>query len=46
MGSRAQSLFSEHRIEVVVGVLGDEPEKVVLDYIRGELSRGGNICDH
>ncbi len=46
MGSRAQALFSEHRIEVVVGVLGDEPEKAVLDYIKGELARGDNICDH
>lgn len=46
MGSRAQALFSEQRIEVVVGVLGDEPEKAVLDYIKGELARGDNICDH
>ena len=46
MGSRAQALFSEHRIEVVVGVLGDEPEKAVLDYIKGELAKGDNICDH
>jgi ATP-binding protein involved in chromosome partitioning len=46
MGSRAQALFSEHRIVVVVGVLGDDPEKAVLDYIKGELARGDNICDH
>jgi len=46
MGSRAQALFNESRIEVVVGVLGDEPEKAVLDYIKGELARGDNICDH
>jgi predicted Fe-Mo cluster-binding NifX family protein len=46
MGSRAQALFNEHRIEVVVGVLGDEPERAVLDYIKGELARGDNICDH
>jgi predicted Fe-Mo cluster-binding NifX family protein len=46
MGSRAQALFSEHRIEVVIGVLSDEPEKSVLDYIKGELATGDNICDH
>jgi predicted Fe-Mo cluster-binding NifX family protein len=46
MGSRAQALFSESRIEVVVGVLGDDPEKAVLGYIKGELARGDNICDH
>jgi predicted Fe-Mo cluster-binding NifX family protein len=34
------------RIEVVVGVMGDEPEKVVLDYLRGELAKGDNIRDH
>jgi len=46
MGSRAQALFNENRIEVVVGVLSDEPERAVLDYIQGELATGDNICDH
>lgn len=46
MGSRAQAIFHENRIEVIVGVLGDDPEKIVLDYIKGELATGDNICDH
>ena len=46
MGSRAQAIFNENRIEVVVGVLGEDPEKAVLDYIKGELATGDNICDH
>jgi len=46
MGSRAQALFNESRIEVIIGVLGDDSEKAVLDYIRGELATGDNICDH
>jgi predicted Fe-Mo cluster-binding NifX family protein len=46
MGSRAQALFSENRIEVVVGVLSDNPEQAVLDYMKGELATGDNICDH
>ena len=46
MGSRAQALFNESRIEVIVGVLGDDPEKAVLDYIKGGLATGNNICDH
>jgi predicted Fe-Mo cluster-binding NifX family protein len=46
MGSRAQALFSEHRIKVVVGVCSDDPEKLVLDYLKGELATGDNICDH
>jgi predicted Fe-Mo cluster-binding NifX family protein len=46
MGSRAQGIFNENRIEVIIGVLGEDPEKVVLDYIKGELATGDNICDH
>jgi len=46
MGSRAQTIFNENRIQVVVGVLGDDPEKAVRDYIKGKLATGGNICDH
>jgi predicted Fe-Mo cluster-binding NifX family protein len=46
MGSRAQAIFNENRIQVVVGVLGDDPEKAVQDYIKGKLATGGNICDH
>ncbi len=46
MGSRAQALFRENRIEVIIGVLDDDPEKAVLDYIKGTLATGDNICDH
>jgi len=27
-------------------VLDDDPEKAVLDYIKGDLATGDNICDH
>jgi predicted Fe-Mo cluster-binding NifX family protein len=46
MGSRARALFNENRIEVVIGVLDDNPEKAILDYLKGELATGDNICDH
>jgi predicted Fe-Mo cluster-binding NifX family protein len=46
MGSRARAIFNENHIEVVVGVLADDPEKTVLDYIKGGLATGDNICDH
>ena len=46
MGSRAQAIFNENRIEVVVGALSDDPEETVLDYLKGELATGDNICDH
>ena len=46
MGSRAQGLFRENRIEVITGALGDDPERVVLDCIGGILATGDNLCDH
>ena len=46
MGTRAQALFYQNRIQVVTGALGDDPERVVSDYIRGTLPIGDNICDH
>jgi predicted Fe-Mo cluster-binding NifX family protein len=46
MGSRAQGIFNENHIKVVIGVLDDDPEKAILDYLKGELATGGNICDH
>ena len=46
MGSRAQVIFNENRIQVVVGVLSHDPEGAVLDYLKGELATGDNICDH
>ena len=46
MGSRAQSLFQENRIQVVIGTLESDPEKAVLKYLDGTLPTGDNICDH
>jgi ATP-binding protein involved in chromosome partitioning len=46
MGSRAQALFRENRIEVIIGTLEDEPEQAVLDYLQGKLATGDNVCDH
>jgi len=46
MGSRAQALFRENRIQVVTGALDDDPEKAVMKCIGGTLSTGDNPCDH
>lgn len=46
MGSRAQSLFQQNRIEVVIGTMENDPEKAVLNYLSGQLATGDNICDH
>ena len=46
MGSRAQNLFRQNRIKVVIGTLESDPEKAVLSYLDGRLDTGDNICDH
>ena len=46
MGSRAQGLFQEYRIEVIIGAIGEDLEQMVLDHARGALQSGDNICDH
>jgi len=46
MGIRAQDLFKENRIQVIIGTLQSDPERAVLDYLEGKLATGDNICDH
>lgn len=46
MGSRAQGLFAEQRIEVVVGAAAETPEALAEAYLAGTLTTGGNVCDH
>ncbi len=46
MGRRAQQLFAEHDIDVVVGAMDNAPQELVLQYLAGQLQTGENICDH
>ena len=46
MGGRAQQIFAEQGIEVIVGAPAEPPETVVRDYLDGSLQSGENICDH
>ncbi|NLX14177.1 MAG: ATPase [Phycisphaerales bacterium] len=46
MGQRAQQLFAQNGIEVIVGVSCRPVEQVVNDYLEGALQAGENICDH
>ena len=46
MGSRAQMLFQQNGISVVLGALESDPEKAVLGYLNGRLTTGDNVCDH
>ncbi|MBN2189443.1 MAG: NifB/NifX family molybdenum-iron cluster-binding protein [Chitinispirillaceae bacterium] len=46
MGMRAQQLFTQYGIKVVVGAPAENPQTVVLNYLKGTLATGTNICDH
>ncbi|MCK5861996.1 MAG: P-loop NTPase [Candidatus Hydrogenedentes bacterium] len=46
MGSRAQDLFTAQNIEVLVGAPAESPEKIVSNFMAGELKSGENVCDH
>jgi len=46
MGQRAQQLFAQNDITVVVGAGAESPEQLVSAYINETLEAGENICDH
>jgi len=46
MGQRAQQLFAQNSITVMVGASAESPEKLVSAYLNGTLQAGDNICDH
>lgn len=46
MGMRAQQLFAQQEIKVIVGANQEDPEKLVLDYLNNNLETGDNACDH
>lgn len=46
MGQRAQALFEQNGVQVVVGAPSDEPEALVSAWLNGSLQSGANVCDH
>ena len=46
MGQRAQQLFVQAGMQVVVGAADGEPQALVEAYLNGTLERGDNFCDH
>jgi ATP-binding protein involved in chromosome partitioning len=46
MGMRAQQFFKQYGIKVIVGASPDHPQTVILNWLKGELVTGENICDH
>jgi ATP-binding protein involved in chromosome partitioning len=46
MGMRAQQFFQQYGIKVIVGAPPDHPQTVILNWLKGELVTGENVCDH
>lgn len=46
MGQRAQQLFAQNGIQVIVGAPSQEPQALVMAYLAGTLQTGANACDH
>jgi len=46
MGQRAQQLFTQNDIKVVIGASSGEPEELVAAFLEDTLQTGDNICDH
>lgn len=46
MGPMAQDIFRRNGINVVLGVMENDPEKAVLGHLNGTLTVGDNVCDH
>ena len=46
MGQRAQDLFEQQDMQVIVGAADGTPEAIVGAYLNGALQTGENACDH
>ncbi|MEW6359564.1 MAG: NifB/NifX family molybdenum-iron cluster-binding protein [Planctomycetota bacterium] len=46
MGGRAQGLFAEAGIKCIIGAPEEGPEKLVKDYLNGDIKTGENVCKH
>jgi len=46
MGQRAQQLFTQNGIKVIVGASSEIPEELISAFLEDTLETGDNICDH
>jgi len=46
MGVKAQQLFQQNNIEVIIGLQSDNLKGLVEAYISDELESKDNLCDH
>jgi len=45
MGRRAQPLFAQYNIEVILGMAGRPIDQVIDEFLAGKLAGGENLCD-
>ena len=46
MGRRAQQIFAQNNINVIIGAPANEPQQLVRQYLDDQLQCGQNICEH
>lgn len=46
MGHKAQDLFHQNNIDVIIGIEGGTPEELASHFLNDQLSSGKNLCDH
>jgi len=46
MGGRAQDLFAQSGIRVIIGAPSEEPQAIAKAFLSDSLQTGENICDH
>jgi ATP-binding protein involved in chromosome partitioning len=46
MGQRAQQLFEQNNIELILGAVDNTAQELVEQYMNHTLHSGQNICDH
>lgn len=46
MGTRAQQIFQQAGIKVIVGVSAQDPNVIIQNYLDGCLEAGENVCGH
>jgi predicted Fe-Mo cluster-binding NifX family protein len=46
MGQRAQQLFEQNNIDLVIGAMDNTPQELIEQYMNNRLQSGRNICDH
>jgi ATP-binding protein involved in chromosome partitioning len=46
MGMRAQSLFNQQGIRVIMGAPALSPDDIIANYLDGTLETGENVCEH